>query len=472
MRSGGKTCGWPDRRIGKDAAHLEQAVAFIRRHRPRAIAVPYWSDRHPDHVAASALLTEGVFNSGLRRYQADGEAWKAEWICYYFINDSAPPSFVVDVSDYYQQKRAALDCHTSQFQRSAPGAAATRLNTPLFRQLDRKPRRAVRRPRRRDVGGGVRRSRAADAGQPDESRPMNIGIVCYASIGGSGVIATELGKTLASRGHGVHILSSDTPFRLGDYQPGLSFHRVETPAYPLFREPQYLLSLANKIVQVARAERLDIIHAHYAIPHATAAYLARQILAAPPLRRPPPKVITTLHGTDITLLGSDPSYSETVAFCIQQSDGVTAVSESLKADTQRELGVDREIRVIPNFLDCSVHRRIAVPDLRNRFARPDEKIVIHVSNFRPVKRVAAAVEVFGRIRSEIPCPAADGGRRTGHGRSGAADAGAGAHRATCTSSGSRTRCCRCFPFRTCSCCRPRRRASAWRRSRPWPARCR
>jgi N-acetyl-alpha-D-glucosaminyl L-malate synthase BshA len=230
---------------------------------------------------------------------------------------------------------------------------------------------------------------------------MNIGIVCYASIGGSGVIATELGKTLASRGHHVHILSSDTPFRLGEYQPGLSFHRVETPAYPLFREPQYLLSLANKIVQVARAERLDIIHAHYAIPHATAAYLARQILASPP-HRLPPKVITTLHGTDITLLGSDPSYSETVAFCIQQSDGVTAVSESLEADTHRELGVDREIRVIPNFLDCSVHRRIAVPDLRSRFARPDEKIVIHVSNFRPVKRVAAAVEVFGRIRSETP----------------------------------------------------------------------
>jgi N-acetyl-alpha-D-glucosaminyl L-malate synthase BshA len=229
---------------------------------------------------------------------------------------------------------------------------------------------------------------------------MNIGIVCYASIGGSGVIATELGKTLASRGHHVHIVSSDTPFRLGDYQPGLSFHRVETPAYPLFREPQYVLSLANKIVQVSRAERLDIIHAHYAIPHATAAYLARQILASSPPHRLPPKVITTLHGTDITLLGSDPSYSETVAFCIQQSDGVTAVSESLKADTRRELGVDHEIRVIPNFLDCSVHRRIAVPDLRNRFAPADEKIVIHVSNFRPVKRVAAAVEVFARIRSE------------------------------------------------------------------------
>jgi N-acetyl-alpha-D-glucosaminyl L-malate synthase BshA len=230
---------------------------------------------------------------------------------------------------------------------------------------------------------------------------MNIGIVCYASIGGSGVIASELGKTLAARGHRVHILSSDTPFRLADYQPGLSFHRVQTPTYPLFREPQYVLSLTNKIVQVARAERLDIIHAHYAIPHATAAYLARQILASSPLHRVPTKVITTLHGTDITLLGSDPSYSETVAFCIQQSDGVTAVSESLKADTRRELGVDCEIRVIPNFLDCSVHRRIDVPDLRSRFARDGQKVVIHVSNFRPVKRVVEVVEVFARIRRDV-----------------------------------------------------------------------
>jgi L-malate glycosyltransferase len=230
---------------------------------------------------------------------------------------------------------------------------------------------------------------------------MNVGIVCYASVGGSGVIASELGKTLASRGHRVHILSSDTPFRLGDYQPGLSFHRVETPTYPLFREPHYILSLANKIVQVSRAERLDIVHAHYAIPHATAAYLARQILASS-LDRMPPKVITTLHGTDITLLGNDPSYSETVAFCIQQSDGVTAVSESLKADTERELRLDCEIRVIPNFLDCSVHRRLDVPDLRHRFASDDERIVIHVSNFRPVKRVVAVIEIFSRIRKEGP----------------------------------------------------------------------
>src|SRR6187200_2127962 len=185
---------------------------------------------------------------------------------------------------------------------------------------------------------------------------MKIGIVCYASVGGSGIIATELGKSLAARGHDVHILSSDTPFRLGEYQPGLSFHRVETPSYPLFREPQYLLSLANKIVHVARDEQLDIVHAHYAIPHATAGYLARQILASSP-DAPKPRVVTTLHGTDITLLGSDRSYSEIVAFSIAQSDGVTAVSASLKADTYRELGVTRDIRVIPNFIDCEENQR-------------------------------------------------------------------------------------------------------------------
>lgn len=232
-------------------------------------------------------------------------------------------------------------------------------------------------------------------------RRMRIGIVCYASIGGSGIIATELGKTLASRGHDVHLLSSDTPFRLAGYQPGLSFHRVETPSYPLFRQPQYLLSLANKIVQVSRDEQLDVIHAHYAIPHATAAYLAQRILAA---THPSavPCVITTLHGTDITLLGDDPSYSETVSFSIQQSDGVTAVSESLRADTYRKLGVTCDVRVIPNFLDCSLHERLETPGLRGRFAPPGTKVVIHISNFRPVKRVASVVEIFARIRREMP----------------------------------------------------------------------
>jgi N-acetyl-alpha-D-glucosaminyl L-malate synthase BshA len=230
---------------------------------------------------------------------------------------------------------------------------------------------------------------------------VNIGIVCYASVGGSGIIATELGKALAARGHRVHMLSTEMPVRLGVFQPGLFFHRVETPSYPLFREPQYVLSLANKIVQVSRDEQLDVVHAHYAIPHATAAYLARQILAST-RNAGVPRVLTTLHGTDITLLGSDRSYSETVAFCIEQSDGVTAVSASLKRDTIRELGVSRDIRVIPNFLDCAVYRRVDVGQLRAKLAPANEKLLIHVSNFRPVKRTKEVIKIFARIRQAGP----------------------------------------------------------------------
>ena len=230
---------------------------------------------------------------------------------------------------------------------------------------------------------------------------MNIGIICYASVGGSGIVATELAKSLADRGHDVHLLSADTPFRFGEYHAGLSFHRVHTPSYPLFREPQYLLSLANRIVEVSRQFRLDVVHAHYAVPHATAAYLAKQILldSAP---KCVPQVITTLHGTDITLIGSDRSYCETVAFSIDRSDGVTAVSESLRADTYRALQVHRDITVIPNFLDCEVHRRIPNPVLRARYCPPGcEKLVVHVSNFRPVKRVDAVVEIFARIAARV-----------------------------------------------------------------------
>jgi L-malate glycosyltransferase len=230
---------------------------------------------------------------------------------------------------------------------------------------------------------------------------VNIGIVCYASIGGSGIVATELGKMLAFRGHHVHVLSTNTPFRLGDYQPGLSFHRVEAPTYPVFREPQYLLALANKIVQVSREERLDIVHAHYAVPHATAGYLARQILQASN-GGSVPKVITTLHGTDITLLGADRSYSEIIRFSIQQSDGVTAVSESLKATTHRELGEVCDIRVIPNFVDCESHRRQDRPELKAQLAPAGEKLLIHVSNFRAVKRVPSVIEIFRQIRLAMP----------------------------------------------------------------------
>jgi N-acetyl-alpha-D-glucosaminyl L-malate synthase BshA len=232
---------------------------------------------------------------------------------------------------------------------------------------------------------------------------MNIGIVCYASVGGSGVVASELARCLADRGHRTHVISSDTPFRLRESDSAVRFHRVETPGYPLFREPQYLLALANRLVQVTRSHRLDIIHAHYAIPHAAAAYLARQILAgAAADGRAVPRTITTLHGTDVTILGSDPSYRETVAFCIDQSDAVTAVSASLRDDTRREMPVKSDIVVIPNFLDCNFHRRAPDAQLRARFCGADEKLVIHVSNLRPVKQVDAVVRVFALIRERVP----------------------------------------------------------------------
>ena len=232
---------------------------------------------------------------------------------------------------------------------------------------------------------------------------MNIGIICYASMGGSGIVATELGKALADRGHHVHLVSTDPPFRLGGFQPRLVFHQVNTPSYPLFREPQYVLSLANTVVRVAREEGLDIVHAHYAVPHATAAVLARQVLEASNASRAP-KVVTTLHGTDITVVGADPSYSEIVAFSIDQSDGVTAVSRSLRDSTCRELSVHRAIDVIPNFLDCATWRRMDVDNLRARYAGSDgsTRIVMHLSNFRPVKRIDLVVEVFARIVGRVP----------------------------------------------------------------------
>ena len=232
---------------------------------------------------------------------------------------------------------------------------------------------------------------------------MNIGSVCYAAVGGSGIVATELGCALAARGHQVRLVSSELPFRFGQYHPSLGFHPVQAPVYPPLREPQYLLSLANKLVQVSRQFSFDVIHSHYAIPHAAGAYLAQQILAASGKDRVP-KIITTLHGTDVTLVGTDPSYSQTVAFCIDQSDGVTAVSESLKTETVRDLAVGADIRVIPNFLDCDHYHRAPNPDLRARLTRnnPATKLIIHVSNFRPVKRAKAVVDIFRLIRARVP----------------------------------------------------------------------
>jgi L-malate glycosyltransferase len=231
---------------------------------------------------------------------------------------------------------------------------------------------------------------------------MNIGMVCYASVGGSGVVATELALALAPRGHNVSLISSEPPFRWRYGVPGLSFVRVDIPPYPLFREPQYLLALANTIALVAEERRLDIVHAHYAVPHATAAYLAEQMLGSAP-GAAVPRTVTTLHGTDITLVGSDPSYARVVGFSIERSDGVTAVSRSLRADTIAALGIRHQIEVIPNFLDCAVYRRRFDADLRERLCPSDrcDALVVHVSNFRPVKRVDVALDVFGEIRQRV-----------------------------------------------------------------------
>jgi N-acetyl-alpha-D-glucosaminyl L-malate synthase BshA len=230
---------------------------------------------------------------------------------------------------------------------------------------------------------------------------MRIGMVCYASLGGSGVVATELARALAGRGHELHVISSDPPFRWQEGLDRLTFHRVSTPAYPLFREPQYLLALANAIAHIADSMRLDIVHAHYAVPHATAAYLADQMMTSAHTSTRP-RMLTTLHGTDITLIGSDPSYSWVVGFSIERSHGVTAVSESLRHDTAALVGIQRGIDVIPNFLDCSRYRRHFDPARRQRLLSPDaEALLVHMSNFRPVKRVEVVVEIFRRVRQVL-----------------------------------------------------------------------
>jgi N-acetyl-alpha-D-glucosaminyl L-malate synthase BshA len=229
---------------------------------------------------------------------------------------------------------------------------------------------------------------------------MRIGIVCYASVGGSGVVGTELAHALALRGHCVHLISSEVPFRWRHGQPGLVFERVDTPAYPLFREPQYLLALANTIVRVACEQQLDIVHAHYAVPHATAAYLADQILGSG-VDAAPPRTVTTLHGTDITLVGSDPSYRRVVAFSIEKSNGVTAVSESLRRDTIETLGITRPIKVIPNFLDAREFQRRPDAELMHRLAPDGEAVLMHMSNFRPVKRTNVVYDVFRGVAAKM-----------------------------------------------------------------------
>jgi N-acetyl-alpha-D-glucosaminyl L-malate synthase BshA len=223
---------------------------------------------------------------------------------------------------------------------------------------------------------------------------VNVGIVCYPTVGGSGAVAAELGKQLAGRGHEVHVISYRLPFRLGDFQQNICFHEVDVSSYPLFEYPPHDLALAVKMAEATREHGLELFHVHYAIPHAIAGFLAQQMLGPRA-----PRMLTTLHGTDITIVGQDRSFFEITRFGIERSDGVTAVSEFLRRMTAEEFQVSQPIDVIPNFVDLDQYP-LARPD-RSGIAEPGQKVLLHVSNFRPVKRVLDTVRIFERVAREI-----------------------------------------------------------------------
>jgi L-malate glycosyltransferase len=231
---------------------------------------------------------------------------------------------------------------------------------------------------------------------------MKIGITCYPTYGGSGVVATELGLELAERDHEVHFISYAQPIRLSGPHPNIHYHEVEVSRYPLFEYPPYDLALASRMAEVAELYDLDLLHVHYAIPHSVSALLARQMMAAKPRGRKLP-FVTTLHGTDITLVGLDRSYLPITRFSIEQSDGVTAISQYLRERTLREFDIRNEIKVIYNFVNCDVYCRGAeVSELKQEYAPNGERVLVHLSNFRPVKRVTDCIEVFDRVRKKIP----------------------------------------------------------------------
>lgn len=228
---------------------------------------------------------------------------------------------------------------------------------------------------------------------------MKIGIVLYPTFGGSGVVATELGKALAQKGHEVHFITYSQPVRLGSFTENIFYHEVVVSDYPLFDYQPYETILASKMVDVVKYEKLDILHVHYAIPHASAAYMAKQILKAQGINIP---FVTTLHGTDITLVGKDPSFEPVISFCINESDAVTAVSKSLKNDTYTHFNSSREIKVVPNFIETSDTLPIKNLDKRRLYAKDDERIICHISNFRKVKRVEDVLLTFAKIKQQIP----------------------------------------------------------------------
>jgi N-acetyl-alpha-D-glucosaminyl L-malate synthase BshA len=233
---------------------------------------------------------------------------------------------------------------------------------------------------------------------------MRIGITCYPTYGGSGVVATELGIELANRGHEIHFISYSQPIRLTEPHPRIHFHEVEVSQYPLFEYPPYDLALATRMAEVAEIYDLNLLHVHYAIPHSVSAMLARQMLCHDHTRTPRRlPYVTTLHGTDITLVGLDPSYLPITRFSIEQSDAVTSISDDLKKSTIESFAISKPIHVIHNFVNCDLYRRDSVAvDRRTEYAQPGERLLVHLSNFRPVKRVADVIEIFDRVQKKIP----------------------------------------------------------------------
>src|SRR6201990_565846 len=228
---------------------------------------------------------------------------------------------------------------------------------------------------------------------------MKIGIVCYPTFGGSGVLATELGKALAQKGHHVHFITYQQPVRLNGFIPNIFYHEVQVPTYPLFDYPPYETALASTMVDVIKNNDLQLLHVHYAIPHASAAYMAKKILEGEGKHIP---VITTLHGTDITLVGRDKTYAPVVAFSINQSDAITAVSENLRDETYRTFSIEKDIEVIYNFVDVERFTRKPIDAFRKVIAPNGERILMHASNFRKIKRVQDVVKIFTEVRKNIP----------------------------------------------------------------------
>ena len=228
---------------------------------------------------------------------------------------------------------------------------------------------------------------------------MKIGIVCYPTFGGSGVVATELGKGLAKKGHQVHFITYTQPARLDFFNENIFYHEVNIASYPLFQYPPYESALAGKMVDVVKYEKLDLLHVHYAIPHATSAYLAKQILKCHGINIP---VITTLHGTDITIVGKDASLAPVVTFSINESDGVTTVSEDLRKDTYEAFEIKKEIEVIPNFVDLERFKKQPKEHFKRIICPNDEKLLVHTSNFRKVKRIEDIIKVFAKLKKQIP----------------------------------------------------------------------